>query len=93
MPVLPWLSVSDVGGTFEKCALMAKKALTAHDRGIIQKLTMGEQSGKRGFAGASTRQESAPADWAVPRPLWRFMLIPIRRILQGFRLQSTSAVM
>ena len=38
MPVLPWLSVSVIGGTFEKCALMAKKALTSARQGNIQKL-------------------------------------------------------
>ena len=76
-----------IGGTFEKCAIMAKQALTrpVNEHSDIPYVAEMEI--------ISTKQESVRADLAEPRLLWLSISIPIRRISQDSLLRSISAVM
>lgn len=79
-----------IGGTFEKCAIMAKQALTrpVNVHSAIPYVAEMEKS----FWKISIKQESVRADLAEPRQHWLSISILIRRILQDFLLQSISAV-
>ena len=78
-----------IGGTFEKCALMAKQALT-RETGLIPRFRM-SGNWKRKCWKRSTDLESVRADLEALQQLWQFISILIRHILQDFRWRSIYA--
>ena len=73
-----------IGGTFEKCALLAKKANLIRMR-ILQ--PWNRKSGKNVM-----NWESDRPDWVEATPYWLSILKPLQHILPDFRWRLISAV-